>query len=147
MNVTKSKPTKVVARQQQAKGPLVKTLKRKCGLGKISAKDVKKSSTGQVSMEQAICRRFRRWTSRNICTDHCVLRSAIQRVPLSFSGLKFPRRPGELYILFCCRICGSRRCLLVCPSCSGAASEEGVMQRRTTGRKLSIQSSSNNIPG
>ena len=40
MNVTKSKPTKVVARQQQAKGPLVKTLKRKWGLGKISAKDV-----------------------------------------------------------------------------------------------------------
>ena len=40
MNVAKSKPKKSILRQQQAKGPLVKTLKRKWGLGKISAKDV-----------------------------------------------------------------------------------------------------------
>ena len=40
MNVAKSKPKKSIAREQNAKGPLVNTLKRKWGTGKISAKDV-----------------------------------------------------------------------------------------------------------
>ena len=40
MHAAKSKAKRSILRQEEAKGPLVKTLKRKWGLGKISAKDV-----------------------------------------------------------------------------------------------------------